>query len=247
MAEQHALEVANRPPPPEASEATELIRLALRDDVSVEKLERLMAMKEREDAKHARQLYLDAVAAFQQACPEIPKKRAVRFDDRPGARVAYHYADLPTVTRTIDPILREHGLSYSWTTEGMEGGVLNVVCVVRHVAGHEERVPFPVPVATNAKMSAAQKNGAALTYGRRQSLIAALGISTADEDPDGADPEGADTITEKQAADLEAKIKEVGADRGRFLRFLGVEALDDLPASRLGYAIQQLERKRGSS
>lgn len=230
-----------------AREVMDLIQTALADDVSVEKLERLMALKERYDAKAAKAAYLDALAEFQTACPVIPKKKGVSFDSGPGANVAYHYAPLEDITRIIDPILREHGLSYSWTTEGTEGGALNVVCIIRHAAGHEERIPFPVPTQTKAKMSAAQANGAALTYGRRQSLIAGLALTTADEDVDGIDVDGEiETITEQQAADIEALIDEIGTPgtKGKLLRWVGVNAVGEIPVPFHEDVVKMLEEKR---
>src|SRR5690606_18062525 len=109
----------------------------------------------------------------------------------------------------------------------------------RHVDGHEERASFPVPVDSGARMSAAQANGAALTYGRRQSLIAVLGLTTAEDDADGAESVGsAEAITESQAADLDALIEEVGADRQKLLAWAGVETLADLPADRYAQAVR---------
>ena len=245
-AEQTAVARQEDGPGGRRSEVMDLIRFALADDVGVEKLERLMALKEREDAKAARAEYLEAVRSFQAACPAIPKRKGVSFDDRPGARVAYHYAPLEDITRVIDPILRRNGLSYSWTTAGIEGGMLNVICTLRHTGGHEEQVPFPTPTATKGKMSAAQMNGAALTYGRRQSLIAILGLTTTDDDLDGVDAveREVETVTDSQAADLDALIDEVGADRAKVLAYFQVGALSDLPAHRLDEAIRLLEQRR---
>lgn len=50
-------------------------------------------------------------------------------------------------------------------------------------------------------------------------------------------------IDEKQAADLDAKISEVGANKENFLKFLKVERLADLPASKYKAAAQALEDK----
>lgn len=240
--------VALAPPLPEddGNDVMALIRYALHEDVGVEKLERLMALKERHDAKLAQAAYQAALTAFQAECPVIQKTRGVSFDDRAGSRPAYWYAPLEDITRAIDPILRKHGLSYSWTTAGMDNGCLNVVCKLRHIGGHEEVVPFPVPTATKAKMSAAQANGAALTYGRRQSLIAVLGLTTTDDDVDGRDvnDEEPDLITEDQARDLSAMVDEVNADKGLFLDWLGVESFAQVRVDQFDGAIKALTRKR---
>lgn len=225
----------------------QLMQVALEHD-RVDSLERLVAMKERMEERSARAAFFEALADVQDAMPEIPKNQRAQIKTRSGSNYGYTYAGLEDITRTIRPVLREHGLSYSWDVQDGDD-VLHVVCIVRHVAGHEERATFPVPVDTKAAMSAAQKNGAALTYGRRQSLIAVLGLTTTDDDIDGADigRPSAETITESQAADLDAKIDEVGADKARFLDWLGVESLADIPASDYRRAVKALERKAGAS
>jgi len=224
----------------------DLLARAVEAGASVEALERLVALKERVDRERARRAYFEALAAAQEEMPEIRKSRTAQIATRAGGSYSYRYAALEDITRAIRPVLRRHGLSYSWdVTQG--DGALIVTCVLRHVDGHEERASFPVPVDTKAAMSDAQKNGAALTYGRRQSLIAVLGLTTADEDVDGAGGTAApsDRITPQQAADLDALIEEVGADRQKFLQWAGVQRIEDLPAEKYAVAVRMLERKRG--
>lgn len=224
-----------------------LLARAVEAGASVEALERLVALKERVDAEQARRAYFEALAAAQEEMPEIPKKRTAQIATRSGGSYSYRYAALEDITRTIRPILRKHGLSYAWDVTQAEGALI-VTCVLRHVDGHEERASFPVPIDSGARMSAAQANGAALTYGRRQSLIAVLGLTTADDDVDGADVGApSDRITRQQAADLDALIDEVGADRQKFLAWAGVERIEDLPADRYATAVRMLERKRGGA
>jgi len=221
-----------------------LLGRAVEAGASVEALERLVALKERVDREAARRAYFEALASAQEEMPEVPKSRTAQIATRAGSSYSYNYAALEDITRTIRPVLRRHGLSYAWDVSQGEG-TLVVTCVLRHVDGHEERASFPVPVDTSARMSDAQKNGAALTYGRRQSLIAVLGLTTADDDVDGAESAGsAEAITESQAADLIALIEEVGADRQKVLAWAGVERVADMPADRYAQAVRMLERRR---
>lgn len=223
-----------------------LLARAVEAGASVEALERLVSLKERVDDRNARAAFFEALADAQEEMPEIPKKRTAQIATRSGGSYSYRYAALEDITRVIRPVLRRHGLSYAWDVSQGEGALV-VTCVLRHIDGHEERASFPVPVDTSARMSDAQKNGAALTYGRRQSLVAVLGLTTADDDIDGAEVgRSVDTITADQAADLDALLDEVGADREKFLRWAGVERLADLPADRYAKAVQMLERKRGA-
>lgn len=225
-----------------------LVRLALEKNVDVEVLERVVALQERVSDRNARAEFFDALARFQEMAPEIHKAKTAQIVTKTGGKYSYTYAPLEEITRAIRPVLRDCGLSYAWTTEGADGGTLSVICILRHISGHEERSAFPVPTQTDAAMSGAQKHGAALTYGKRQSLTSVLGLTTADEDTDGADPpQAGKTISDTQLADLEALILEVKANRSRFLVYLGIERLEDLTAANLPSAIRALEEKRGKA
>lgn len=221
-----------------------MIHLAIERGVPVETLEKLMDLYERVGARNARAAFFNALAAFQEEVTEIPKARTAEIRTGAGTKYSYNYAPLEAITRTIRPALRKHGLSYSWTTEAGESGTLNVVCILRHIDGHEERATFPVPTDTKAAMSDAQKNGAALTYGKRQSLTSVLGLTAADpDDIDGAGP--AEPITDEQRADLNALIDEVKADRNKICEWLGVPGIPAINQAQLSRLLPELEKKRG--
>jgi hypothetical protein len=225
-----------------------LLELAIRGGVDVSVIERLVALKERAQDRDARAAYFEALAAFQDECPQVSKtKEADIVSKRSGARFKYTYAPLDEIARVIRPVLRKHGLSYNFDVSATDS-VLIVTCVVRHVDGHSERSSFPVPIDKGERMSGAQANGAALTYGKRQSLVAVLGLTTTDEDTDGAknDVQSVEKITAKEAADLSSLIEEVKADRAKFLRWLRVENIADIPASEYQNAVRALEQKRSA-
>jgi hypothetical protein len=60
-------------------------------------------------------------------------------------------------------------------------------------------------------------------------------------------PPLAEVINEHQAADLDALIDEVGADKAKLLAWLKVASLDDIPASRYSDVVRRLEQKRASA
>lgn len=217
--------------------ATSLVRMAIEKNVSVDVIERLVALQERVTDRNARGAYFEALAAFQDECPEIAKSKKANITGRNGSSFSYSYAPLDVVARTIRPVLRKHGLSYNFDVS-QEGSTLIISCVVRHIDGHSERSSFPVPVDKGGRMSDAQANGAALTYGKRQALVAALGLTTADADTDGKDSRrsgnddggGEKLISKEQVATLEEIIEAGDHNKKRFLAWLGYESLSDIPA-----------------
>jgi hypothetical protein len=229
-------------------EVSGLVRLALENKMPVEVLERLVALQERVTDRNARGEFFDALARFQESVPSIHKGSTAQIATKAGGKYSYTYAPLDAIAKAIREPLRAHGLSYAWTVEEASPGSLSVVCILRHIGGHEERAAFPVPVDTQAAMSGAQKNGAALTYGKRQSLTSVLGLTTTDDDTDGVEvARDTETITEAQAADLSALVEEVGSDLGKILAWVGVASLAEFPASALDRVTRHLEGKRGAA
>jgi hypothetical protein len=232
--------------PGEASDVSSLVRLAVEQKVPVEVLERLVALQERVTERNARAAFFEAIARFQERCPQIQKvKTADIVSKRTGGKFSYKYAPLDEIAHVIRPILKECGLSYSWDVALGQPGAMNVVCTLRHVEGHSERSTFPVPVdAEGGRMSAAQANAAALTFGKRQSLTSVLGIATADEDRDGARHDFAQELTPNQIDSLDSLLNETGVNRQTFFAWLGVLKLEEIKASDYGKAVKALESKR---
>lgn len=231
----------------EPEKVSGLVRLAIEKGVDVEVLERLVALQERVTERDARARYFEALGAFQEECPAIHKSKTADIATNSGGSYKYSFAPLDQIARTIRPFLKKHGLSYSWTTEaGANAGILEVICVLRHIDGHAESARFPVPTETKAAMSGAQKVGAALTYGQRQSLVSVLGLTTTSDDVDGAEADDADgeLVTPAQIDALSKRIDEVGADFHRFLTFMRVGALKEIPQRDFQKAMRALEMKR---
>jgi hypothetical protein len=223
---------------------TALVELAISKNVPVKILERLVALKERVEERDARKAFFDAVARFQEECPVINKSQTAEIITKSGARFSYTYAPLEEIARTIRPHLKACGLSYSWNVHSDDGKVLNVACVLRHVDGHEERAGFPVPIDADARMSGAQKNGAALTYGKRQSLLSVLGLTTADTDVDGMEGSGDVVyVTPEQAANLSDLLELHQRDKRRFCTWMRVESLAAIPADRYQFAVDAITGK----
>ena len=229
-----ATEVTTTDPP-------SLIKLALEKGVDVEVLERLVGLQERVTDRLARTEFFAALKAFQEEVPDLQKSKTAKIATSGGSSYSYTYAPLDGIAKLVRPHLNATGLSYSWTTEASTPQMLNVVCVLRHIDGHEERATFPVPTDTKAAMSAAQKSGAALTYGQRMSLVSVLGLAATD-DVDGDDTDQS-YIDSSQVEELNNLITASKADPKKFLEFLGAEHMGDILQRDFARAVTALAQK----
>jgi hypothetical protein len=140
----------------------------------------------------------EALSKAQAEFPAIEKDKTakVRGKTKEGKvyDYTYKYADIADVLAAVRPILGRHGLAFIQPTI-IEGGTIFVRSRLVHSSG--EWIESEYPVASYAEKDH-QKIGAALTYARRYSGCAILGVA-AEEDVDAGDA-AADAGSSKPAA-----------------------------------------------
>lgn len=232
--------------PPKVVEPSGLVALAVERGYPVDVLERLVALQERVTQQNAEGAMAQALAKFQEECPPIRRVKTAEVTKDGRKQYEYKFAPLEEIATTIRPVLARHGLSYSHDAT-LHQNAVEVVCTLLHVEGAKRTATFRGPIDASGGKNPIQQVASARSYGRRYSLIDVLGLTTEDDDDgraagDGGDDE--DKVTDSQAADLRALMREVKADEGKFLRWLKVGSVEDLPAARYREAVTALEQKR---
>lgn len=209
----------------------------------VSALRELVTLHREQQEYNARLEFAEALSRFQEECPPIPRSSVAGFKTRSGQEVAYKYAGLEEILTTTREALRRHGFSLGFDTT-VVGPLMQVTGILRHVNGHAERSSFSVPTSSaNPGMSDQQKYAGALTFAKRSVIISLLGLIVSD--PDTESQEDAATLTDDQAANLEALVDETGTDRNKFLQWANAPTFAQIRASRYVDAVAYLERKRG--
>ncbi len=210
----------------------DMLNKAVAQGANIEVLEKLMGLQERWEANQARKAFDEAMSAAKAEIPAIVRNRTGNNSKK--------YADFAAIASVVDPILSKHGLSYRFRS--VQDERINVTCVLSHKAGHSEETTLAGPADTSGNKNAVQAIGSTLTYLQRYSLVQALGLAAADDDDGRAG--GARTISADQAADVHTLISEVGADKAKFLDWLAVASVEQIPANKLPQAIKALNDKR---
>ena len=165
------------------------------------------------------------------------------------------YADLADGLDVIRPALSEQGIAFIQPTEVVDDGVILRTRLI-HSSGQWIESTYPV-----SKMTQHQQMGAALTYAKRQSLFALVGVC-GDDDLDGEDIKDVPTgvsrpvagkvrsiapISAEQADALKSMIVETGADLPKFLAYFGLEHIEEMRASDFDRAVTSLNRKKAAN
>lgn len=157
-----------------------------------------------------------SLAAFQQECPVI-------FKGTKG--YGYTYADLPSIFKVINPLLKKHGLGI---TQPMNNGCIDTILF--HIStGETISSSTPIPMDVSLKgMNDYQVLGSAVTYIRRYALSSILGIVT-DKDNDAAGeqvPKKKKLSTDRFQKGLD-KIESGSITKDQFLNMLVAYDLSD--------------------
>ena len=167
------------------------------------------------------------------------------------------YSPLSEVINTIRPILSKHGLSVLQSPSG-DGEHIIVTTLLMHLSG--EWIEGE-PLVLKADKITAQGAGSAISYGRRYSLSAILGISSEDDD-DGNNSSGnngqgkAETPKPTQQKPVEQKptpsgpilwpsfwqgMKKIGYSESEVHAFAKVESLKDWTREMLDVLVVDLK------
>ena len=165
-------------------------RLATGPTLDLEGLDRLAALYERMVAREAR--FNAALARLQPKLPILDERGEITDPD--GA-VRATYATWEDTLEAIRPLLARHGFSLSFTLGRPPPGLVSVIGVLRHAAGHKAEAELQLPADTSGEKNALQAIGSAVTYGQRyltKLLLALASRADADDDGEAAGKSGAE-------------------------------------------------------
>ena len=220
-----------------------MIAQAQENNASIEQMQQLLDLQIRYEHNEARKAYHAALSNFKSEELTITKDSTVDYTTNSG-RVKYDHASLGDIVKKVGPVLSKYGLSHNWEVNQTDR--IEVICKLTHSDGYSERVSMTADADSTGKKNAIQAIGSTVTYLQRYSLMSILGLAATDLDDDGAayDKVIVEVLTDDELANIDALITETGTDLEKFLVFLQVAELTDIPRDKYKFAIKQLEGRR---
>lgn len=165
-----------------------LIMLAIQGDADVDKLEKLIELKnkqeERDNKKEFDRNFAEMQAEFE------PVARSKQGDKG-------KYAPVEALQKQYGATISAHGFSYKWSEDSQPEGVLRVILHISgygHTETNHKDLPAYVPDKGGSSgkpiMNTLQAEGTRSTYGRRYTFISGFGLIIEDEDTDGSFDDG---------------------------------------------------------
>lgn len=162
----------------------ELLRIAVSQNLDVERLTKLLDLQERYERNEARKAFAAAMNAFKLNPPTILKNKHVSIERKDGTKGAeYDHATLDAVCKAVIKGLSKHGISHRWKME-QEKEWIKVTCILTHTMGHAEDTTLQGCADQTGSKNAVQAMASTVTYLQRYTLLAACGLA-AENDTDG--------------------------------------------------------------
>lgn len=141
-------------------------------------LRELIAMRNEERARMAKEDFDDHFAAMQRALHPVVKRKL-------NGGTSSYYAPIEDLQDQCDPVIFEHGFSYSWREEAIDESRKRIIMDICGY-GHTRSIPWEAPIISgNRATNALQNAGIQSTYGQRYTYKSGFGIVTKGEDTDG--------------------------------------------------------------
>jgi hypothetical protein len=229
-------------------------RIVMDPSIPIERLERVLAMKERMEDRARQDRREVAERAYNAAMSACQAELPVVRRNRKNTHTNSTYADLAAIEDQAMPIIHRHGFSTSFQPAGYnEKGEQLIKWKIAHNDGHSESEIAEIPVDAAGAQGKVNKTGtqafgSTSTYGRRYLLCMLFNISTGD-DNDGNAVAGKETgsktpILDAQVERLRKLIEETKSSEEKLCAYFKVESLADLYQSEFEQALKLLEAKK---
>lgn len=227
-------------------------RVVMDPNLPIERIEQMMALKERmedrarEDrARDAERSFYAALAQAQAAVPTVTK-------NKDNKQTTSRYADLAAIEDQAMPVIRQHGFSVSaWSTPGAEAGFQRIRFRVAHECGHVDEIEDDFALDDKGAKGTVNKTqlhakSSTVTYARRILLCAYFNIATADDDGNAGGGSIRETVSPEQFVLLRDKLEASGMDAEKFHTAFGHRNpkhadLQQFPEARFDEAMKRLD------
>lgn len=201
-----------------------IVSLAKDPGVDVAKLEALLGMQERMEARQADREFANAFGRLSADLPRVKKNGTIDLgvDKQTGQRRGQlPFAKWEDIDAVIRPLMVREGftLSFDSLPRTADGGGLIVTGKLMHRDGHVRTASMPLALDTGPGRNNLQAMGSTLSYGKRYCAEMLLNIVREGEDDDGK-LGGTKFITPEQVSELADLCKAAGRKEIQFVERL---------------------------
>lgn len=240
LATTQSMPVANREP-----STGELLAAVVQQGItpaSVEVMERLCALREREEKRNAEREFAAAFVNLQREIPTIQGARPI--PDKQG-NVKFRYANFDDIDAIVRPICLRNGFTYAFHESAIGEGRVTVVMTLTHSGGHTRQVPYSCRIGSGPPgANESQADGSGHTYAQRGAIESGLALRIVGAREDAKNIGG--PISAEKAIELSERVHACKADPVKFLAFAQAPSFEEIGESMLPSLESMLRAKEKS-
>ncbi len=217
-----------------------IARLAANPDANIDMMERLFALRQREQDRAEALAFNEAMNAAQAEMGPISQ-------DASNPQTKSKYASYTALDKALRPIYTKHGFSLSFGTgDGAPENWVRVICKVAHNAGHSDHPHLDMPAdGKGAKGSDVQTKThatmSAVSYARRGLLKMIFNISEGDDDGNAA---GNEPITKEMADEINEFCDKHEVKKPALCKHFKAASIPEILLKDYGRVMKALEKKK---
>lgn len=203
-----------------------IVALAKDPAVDVTKLQALLDMQERMEARAAERAFARALTRIAGQIPQIEKNGVIDLGQGKGKIPFAKWEDMDAAIR---PILNAEGLTLSFNSKPKpgDGGGMTITGRLLHEDGHFDTTEISLALDSGPGRNNLQAMGSTLSYGKRYCAEMLLNIVRKGQDDDGR-AGGAKYASAAQVAEIDKLLTDTKADRPRFMQMFAIAELKNL-------------------
>ena len=212
-----------------------VIEMAI-EGADLEKIEKFMDLKERNEKNEARKAYHKAMSEFKKEPILIGK-------DKKNTQYGSMYTTIGNLVNTVAPSLGKYGLSHKWDIEQAADGTVKVTCVATHSLGHSDSCSMFAPPDKSGSKNAIQQIKSTRTYLQAATFESLFGLASSDANmnDDGNSAAPVKYIDEKQISQLTDMLLAIGKTESEYCTHRKVSSLKEIPASIFNICVSELK------
>lgn len=221
-----------------AIKATAMDRIltrALENDVDMDRLERLIALREKEIERQNYQSFVVDLSAMQREYQKIQKNAT-------NTHTNSQYATLDQYIDAIKETLSKYHFALFSRIKEQSSDSISVEMTLTHPSGNKIATEGKFPHDTKGCKSNIQAVGSAITYARRYLLGMLLNVVSADDDTDGNVP--LTSAFPQQISEIRTLMAQTQTEETKILAYAKVNNLADMSDGQAQTVLHLLKDKR---
>ncbi|MGF7158129.1 ERF family protein [Bartonella heixiaziensis] len=218
-----------------------ILNKALENDVGIDRLQRLLDLRDQEIKRQNYQKFVRDLSAMQTECQDIEKNST-------NTHTNSKYATLDQYIDAVKDALATYNFALFSRIKSQTATNVTIEITLSHPSGNQISTEGTFPIDSTGGKNSIQSVGSTLTYARRYLLGMLLNVASKEDDTDGQtqakeDDTNNQKVSSKQIKQIEELIKQTESDKNKLLSYAKVEKLTDMSCEKADDVLKILESK----